>query len=1017
MPFAVRELRSLLDDSHDHVELPRSVFDPDGSPRSPETLLGSPDLRLHDPRFDPARLTVSGTSPERGTAVHIVFESDDEHVTGAEIHAALSDDELDGDLASLVRAGFTEPRIVVASGSSIDGHRERHAVTLSSADHDLRIELTAPVDGSEPFTARDVDPVPLHVLGASLGFVDPPALPEPALSGATTLTAHPGANGVVVTGAGARGRVSLMHGEDGSARLLVVEGDGDWQVLQTDHDLSEGQMREVADRLATVEEAPRLSRTERLSEGCWLSASMEPGAAVEVLPLRAYAPRPVAPERRDGLGRALPEKTPERRSRARLRADRARRHVVAGREGFLVVARGGRGSRRLGMSGRTVTPLGFKPGYSDGIVSIAYSRPPLNIAGALTMRDIDDPAYKRIFGGAVTVDAKTLAGSGAAAFFEPKEGAEPSFFAYGAVNARKAIGPPPFQIRGITAGMGWNSRIRTPADAGEVPGFPLVQALNDPGAIGATKGDPVAILKNLTAEGAWITPAEDELWIAAGMAFSSFELLKGEAVLVLQAGSELSLALLGRGGMAFPAESERKIASIELAAGAVFKPVKGELSMSYQLTPNSYVLDPNCKVSGGGALAVWFGDHPNAGDFVYTVGGYHRKYENDLPAHYPRVPRLSLDWGLGSKVSITGQSYFALTSGAAMAGGLLAVRFHAGPVKAWLDAWLDALVQWKPFHFDVGIGVYIGVQASVKVLFVRVTITVEVGADINVWGPPTGGKAKIKLWFVSFTIDFGASRAGGPSTVDWKGFQEMLPPPENIGRIIAGHGLISEQRDDEATEERGPAWQVSAAGFTFRTDSALPVRELYLDKEDAPAHSSDPLRIRPMDRSNLTSMNRVRLEWDGDDPLLLAEWEDSALRGAMPAALYGTGSGSTLPAPGEQVVDGLTGIELTSPPVAHGTTTGYIDEGALKQHALDPDGPQPLDPEAEPTGPIPVHRDGTAATIRDTVASATRAERDALADALTGLGFDLGARDVELPGYAREAAVAFTREPLLVPTG
>ncbi|MFJ6019981.1 DUF6603 domain-containing protein [Nocardiopsis alba] len=1016
MPFAVRELRSLLDDSHDHVELPRSVFDPDGSHRRLESLLGSPELRLHDPRVGPDRLTVSGTSPERGTTVRIVFEADDQHVTGAEIHAALTRDELDEDLARLVSAGFTEPRVVVASGSSVDGHRERHAVTLTF-DDDRSVELTAPVDGSEPFTARDVAPVPLPALASSLGMVDPPALPEAALDGATTLTARTGPDGVVVTGGGALGRTAVVHDEDGSARLLVAEGDGAWQVLYTDRDLSAEEVREAATRLGSLDDAPRPTRVERLGQGTWLSASMEPGAAVETLPLRAYAPRPVDPDRRDGLGRALPEKTPQRRSRARLRADRARRHVVAGRDGFLVVDRGRRGSRRLGMSGRTVTPLGFKPGYSDGIVSIAYSKPPLNIAGALTMCAVDDPAYERVFGGAVTVDAKTLTGSGAAAFFEPKGDADPSFFAYGAVNARKGIGPPPFQIRGFTAGMGWNSRIRLPSDASEVPAFPLVQALNDPGAIGASKGDPVAILKNLTGEGAWITPAEDELWIAAGMAFSSFELLKGQAVMVLQAGSELALSLLGRGGMAFPAESARKIANIELAAGAVFKPVKGELSLGYQLTPASYVLDPNCKVSGGGALAVWFGDHPNAGDFVYTVGGYHKDYEKNLPAHYPKVPRLGLEWSLGSKVSITGQSYFALTSGAAMAGGLLAVRFHAGPVKAWLDAWLDALVKWKPFHFDVGIGVYIGVQASVKLLFVRVTITVEVGADIDVWGPPTGGRAKIKLWFVSFTIDFGASRESGPSTVDWKGFQQMLPPPEQTVRIIAGPGLMSEQRDDEARGDRGPAWQVSAAGFTFRTDSALPVRELYLDDGGTPTHSSDPLRIRPMDRSDLTSLNRVELERDGSrEPL--ASWEDTALRGAMPAALYGSGSGSTLPAPGGQVVpDRLTGVGLTSPPVAHGTTTGYIDEEALKQHALDPDGPQPLDPSAAPTGPVSVYREGTAATIRDTVASATRSERDALADALAGLGFDLGDRDVELPGYAREATVAFTREPLLVPAG
>ncbi|MEV2279110.1 DUF6603 domain-containing protein [Nocardiopsis sp. NPDC049922] len=1022
MSIAVRELRALLDDSSGHVDLPRAAFELDGLPQRLTAVLPDPDLRIDDAHADPDHLTVTGTAG--GRHVHVAFTAEHDHVTGAEVAVDLTDEEVPPRLDTLVGAGFTEPRLIVAAGTLTRHSPERHTVDLDVTDADgrsRRLTLTAPAHASEPFTADLSEPVAPHAVASALGLSDAPALPESALDGFTALTAHPGPDGgLVVTGDGTRGRAALLRADGDAARLLVAEGDGHWQVLHADRPLDPAALARAAALLTGIEGAPRPPLVDLVGEGSWLALPEGPGGLPETLPLRARARRATDPHRRDGLGRPLPEDAPERRSRARLRANRARRHAVAGRDGFLIVDTAARGPARRGTA-RTVTPLGFgRPKISDGIVSVSYTRTPLKVSGALTVQPAEYP-YEALFGGAVSVRAKTLVGSGAAAFVHPESGTEPSFFAYGAVQSRKAIGPPPFQIRGIAAGMGWNSRIRVPDDVSRVPNFPLVRALKDPGSIGGGGGNALSVLKNLTG-GAdpWITPSEDELWIAAGLAFTSFELLKGEAVMVVQTGSDLTLALLGRGGMAFPSERTKKIAGIDLAVSAVLKPDSGELSMSSQLTPDSYVLDRDCRVTGGSALMVWFGDNPDAGDFVFTVGGYHKEYERNLPAHYPRVPRLGLEWGVGGTVSITGQTYFAVTSAAAMAGGLLAVRFHAGPVKAWLDAWLDALVRWTPFYFDVGIGVYIGVQASVKLLFVRVTVTVEVGADIRVWGPPTGGTARIKLWFVSFTIGFGADRDGGPPAVDWPGFRAMLPPPENTVRVIAGDGLMVDEHDDgERTRDRGPAWRVSAAGFTFRTDAAVPVHDLYLDDGSTPVYSGPNPRIRPMDRDGLTSVHRVTLTRDSD-PEPLAVWEPAERRGAVPASLYGPGDGSTLPAPGDQLLhDRLLGIELTSPPVTHGTTTGSISEEALAFTTLVPDGPRPLDPDAPPAGPSPVHEDGAVARIRDTVATATRDRRDALAAALADLGVDvgpdLGDRDTDLPGYAREAAVAFTREPMLVP--
>ncbi|MFW5418433.1 hypothetical protein J0910_17630 [Nocardiopsis sp. CNT-189] len=1003
MSFQVAELRGILAGERGReLEIPDGALALDGAAERLHGLLGPGPLRLESSASDPEALHAEGTA---ATAL------------GAE--------------PAKVRVDFEQ------TGGSVTGAS-------------LRCSLSAPV--------------PTPALASLLGLADPPGLPEEALAPLTEVVVENRDGTTLTTAEGGRGRMAVVerHREEpgGGARLLVADGpDSDWQVLCADRPWSADELAEAARALrASGGPAPRAPLPARVGEGTWLvlpAAEADAAAdgaappAPEVLPLRARVRAETDPDRRDGLGRPLPKEAPDRRSRARLRANRARRFAVATGDGFTIVdrtarrpaaaGRTGAGRAGAGASGapprarvragaaglrvtgrrRTLTPLGFEtPGYSDGVVSIAYSKPPLKISGALTAKPMQSP-YKLLFGGAIQVNAELLAGSGAAAFVVPEDGTEPSFFAYGAIGGKKAIGPPPFQVRGVAAGMGWNSRIRIPTDAAEVPGFPLIAALDDPGAVDGEGGDPVAVLKNLTGGGApWITPAEGELWIAAGLAFSSFEMLKGEAVLAVQAGSDLTLSLLGRGGMAFPKDRERKIANIELAVAAVLKPISGELVLTSQLTPDSYVLDPNCRITGGSALMVWFGNNPNAGDFVLSVGGFHRDYERDMPAHYPRLPRLGLDWGVGSSVSITGEQYFAITPAAAMAGGKLAVRFHAGPVKAWLDAWMDALVKWSPFYFDVGIGVYIGVQASVKLLFVRVTITVEVGADIRVWGPPTGGEAKIKLWFISFTIGFGSSRDSGPSAVDWPGFRSMLPPPENTVRVIAGQGLMEDPHDDgEQALERGPAWQVSAAGFTFSTDSAVPLRELYLDDASAPVFSDESLRIRPMDRSGLTSSHRVTLTRDNDKEELAA-WEQAKRTGAVPTSLFGQGDGSTLPGrDGHLDHDRLLGAELTSPPVRHGNTTGDISEEALAFTTLEPDGPQPLDPGADPLVPRPVLRDGAIAAIAGTIASATRTRRDALAGALDELGAGTGERDAELPRYAEEAATAFTAEPMTSPAG
>ena len=124
---------------------------------------------------------------------------------------------------------------------------------------------------------------------------------------------------------------------------------------------------------------------------------------------------------------------------------------------------------------------------------------------------------------------------------------------------------------------------------------------------------------------------------------------------------------------------------------------------------------------------------------MFTVGGYHRKFQ--VPEWYPTVQRLGISFNLGI-LSVTGETYFAITPKVAMGGALIHVTLTIGPIQAWLDAGFDALVQFHPLHYLVNFYVDVGVSFNADVWFVHIHISATVGANLEVQGPQFGGTAQ-----------------------------------------------------------------------------------------------------------------------------------------------------------------------------------------------------------------------------------------------------------------------------------
>jgi hypothetical protein len=77
-----------------------------------------------------------------------------------------------------------------------------------------------------------------------------------------------------------------------------------------------------------------------------------------------------------------------------------------------------------------------------------------------------------------------------------------------------------------------------------------------------------------------------------------------------------------------------------------------------------------------------------------------------------------------------------------MGGALLHVSLGFGPIEAWLDASMDALINFHPLHYIADFSVSVGVSFNIDILFIHIHISASVGADLHIEGPEFGGVAQ-----------------------------------------------------------------------------------------------------------------------------------------------------------------------------------------------------------------------------------------------------------------------------------
>jgi len=453
----------------------------------------------------------------------------------------------------------------------------------------------------------------------------------------------------------------------------------------------------------------------------------------------------------------------------------------------------------LSTGGLTIDLLGLGIGSSlteldvslilDGL-AVSFAEGPVMIAGG--MLGTIDPVN---FVGMLTIKAgifNLMAFGG----YSSIDG-NPSMFLYGIMNNPPLGGPPPFFVRGLAGGFGFNRNLLIP-DVSQIYSFPFVSWATNPSAAPSfdpskSIGDQVATSLQVLIDRGIVAPSVGSYWLAGGVLFTSFEILSSFALLTIRFGTQFEIDLLGLSTMQIPPEDPAPVAEIQMAIKVAFAPSSGLFSFAGQLTPNSFILSNACRLTGGFAYYLWFGgDHK--GEFIVTFGGYNSNFP--VPAYYPVVPRLGYSLGLGP-LSFSGEFYFALTNNCIFAGGKLSSVWQAGPIRAWFMVWADFLMVFEPFHYYIDAGIDMGVSFSIKLLFFRITLTIHIGVELSLWGPEFQGKAVVDLAIISFTIDFSKTDPNANQTIPWPDFIKKLLPSSQ-GKMQARAGLVAPQSNPQA---------------------------------------------------------------------------------------------------------------------------------------------------------------------------------------------------------------------------
>ena len=637
----------------------------------------------------------------------------------------------------------------------------------------------------------------------------------------------------------------------------------------------------------------QIPSTEDLPKGLHLAAKMQFGSTTEIFPLSVTTSASTkqnsssTPSKLEGITSDNTKWFHLQKSFGPVHFERIGLQYQQQELWVLLDASLGIAGLSLALNGLSVSsPLdvqNLKPTFHLKGLGIDFKEGPVEVGGALLHEHKD--GYD-VYNGLAVLEAELEVGQlglhaiGSYAYYQ----GHPSLFLYFVVDF--PIGGPPFlAVDAIAGGFGYNRSLTVP-EVGQLGDFPLVAEVIDgnlPNISGDVEERAEVLEEELEKLDQYIAPDIGSLFFALGIRCNSFKLIECFVLAIVKLGNQLEIDLLGVADISTPPEEGEAVTPLveaRMFLKASLIPEQGFLGISAQLDPShSYLISKDCHLKGGFAFYTWFaGEHHE--DFIVTLGGYHPQFK--VPKHYPSVPRLGIDWHIDSHCHINGNGYFALCPHVLMAGLNVHLSYHDGSAHASLRVGADFLVLWKPFHYEINI--YVDIQASYW------KFHAEVGADLHLWGPEFGGKAKVDAKLFSFNIYFGDSSSSSLEPIDWQEFrQSFLPADDKICSIVSETGLVRQTK-----REGEPLWIVNPKHFSFAVSSLIPTKEAIEGSGSTSIDMGNAFKefgIRSMGIAASTLQTKQQIKIDKEGTPVERDFNFEPIYKKAPTAMWGSSDG------------------------------------------------------------------------------------------------------------------------------